>query len=330
MNWEYWPFGILQFPVIIYYVWLSIKARSFLFFTASNPGIPMGGMFGESKFDILKKIPENVIPKTIRIEVPTTTSNVLQRLKESGYCLPVIFKPDLGERGFMVKQISNESDIDKYLSKIRIAFLVQTLVEQPLEFGIFYERYPSSSTGRVTSIVMKEMLTVTGDGKSTLNQLILSKPRAKLQIEKLRETFRERLQEVIPPGKKIELVSIGNHALGTKFLNGNHLINDKLNKTFDQIATKIDGFYFGRFDLRCASLDDLYAGKVHIVELNGCGAEPAHIYDPNFKLFDAVKVLFRHWKTIFEIAQANRLRGVPFTSLKEGKLYYRQFKEATR
>jgi hypothetical protein len=329
-NWEYWPFGILQFPSMIYYVWLSLRSKSFFFFTASNPGIPMGGMFGESKYDILRKIPEALIPKTIVVDPDTSATDVLKILRSNGYTFPIIFKPDLGERGFMVKRINGEADIIEYLKKIRIRFLVQELVDLPLEFGVFYQRKPSESKGKVTSIVMKEMLSVTGDGSKTLRQLILDKPRAKLQIEKLEHTYRSKLNEVIESGKSIELVSIGNHALGTKFLNGNHFITDKLSDSFHKISKSIEGFYFGRFDLRCASLDDLENGKVKIVELNGCGAEPAHIYDPSFKLVDALGVLATHWRTIFEISRENHKLGTPFASLKEGKMYYRNFKEATK
>ncbi|MGC3942925.1 MAG: hypothetical protein QM762_00040 [Chryseolinea sp.] len=56
-SWEYWPFGIVQFPLFIYFAWLSLRARSIVFFSASNPGITMGGMFGESKYDVIRKVP---------------------------------------------------------------------------------------------------------------------------------------------------------------------------------------------------------------------------------------------------------------------------------
>ncbi|HEY0739828.1 MAG TPA: hypothetical protein VGD40_00150 [Chryseosolibacter sp.] len=329
-NWEYWPFGILQFPIFFYYGWLSLRSRSLLFFTASNPGITMGGMFGESKYEILEKIPAHLKPRTILFEKNTPAEIVAQRMKDYGFTFPVIFKPDLGERGFMVKRISSDEDIRQYVQKVRVRFLIQELVDLPLEFGVFYCRKPSESTGQVVSIVMKEMLSITGDGKSTLQELILDKPRAKLQFEKLKLAYRDQLNSVIKAGKRIELVSIGNHALGTKFLNGNHLINDTLSSSFDHISKSIEGFYFGRFDLRCASVADLEKGNIKIVELNGCGAEPAHIYDPDFRLFDAVIVLFRHWRTIFEISSENRARGVPVPSFKEGKEHYRKFKEATR
>jgi hypothetical protein len=329
-NWEYWPFGIVQFPLMIYWLWLALRARSLVFFSASNPGIVMGGMLGESKHDVLKKIPPQYIPKTILIKIPVSKEDVMEQMSRLGFSLPVIFKPDIGERGFMVKHIRTTEDIERYIKQISINFLVQELVDLPLEFGVFYRRFPSQENGEVTSVVMKEMLSVTGDGRATLQELILSKDRAKLQWEKLRITYHDRLTEIVPAEKKIELVPIGNHALGTKFLNGNYLINPKLSSTFDHISKQIEGFYFGRYDLRCASLDDFHEGKIKIVELNGCGAEPAHIYDPDFKLYDALKVLFTHWKNIFEIAQENHKLGVKYISHKEARDLYRKFKAATQ
>jgi hypothetical protein len=65
------------------------------------------------------------------------------------------------------------------------------------------------------------------------------------------------------------------------------------------------------------------------VELNGCGAEPAHIYDPGFSLLKAVAVLLSHWRNIFRIAMINHNRGIKFTSMEEGVKYYKKFKAAT-
>jgi hypothetical protein len=327
-NWEYWPFGIIQFPVIVYWLWLSFRSRSLFFFSASNPGIIMGGMFGESKYDVLKKLPADLIPNTILVNLPATRQDVLDALIAGGYVLPVIFKPELGERGYMVRKIDTAEDIDHYLKDIKINFVIQELVKLPLEFGVFYMRNPALPTGAVTSVVVKEMLSITGDGRSTYRELILAKERAKLQWKKLRKVYSSELNKVLPSGRTIELVSIGNHALGTKFLNGNHLINEKLSSTFDKISKQIEGFYFGRFDLRCGSLQDLYDGNIKIVELNGCGAEPAHIYDPSFHLHAAITVLFKHWRNIFEIARENHTRGVPYVTLKEGIKFYKKFKEA--
>lgn len=325
-SWEYWPFGIVQFPLFFYWVWLSIKARSVFFFSASNPGIYTGGMLGESKFDVLAMVPEAVRPAGLRVNVPATRDSVLRQIQNAGLALPLIFKPDLGERGWMVRIIRTAEDIDRYLQDIRIDFIVQELVSLPLEFGVFYVRYPDEPHGRVNSITAKEFLHVTGDGTSTLQQLILNKDRAKLQWPVLQIQYKDKLDMILSEGEKLELVSIGNHALGTTFLNGNHLITPKLNAAFDRISQQIPGFYFGRYDLRCASVEDLENGRVKILELNGCGAEPAHIYHPGASLREALRVMFRHWRDLYQVSLQNHLRGVPYISFREGLEVYKRFK----
>jgi len=329
-SWEYWPFGIVQFPLFIYFFWLSIKARSFLFFSASNPTIPMGGMFGESKYDILKRIPAEKTPRMAFVKAPKSEQEVLEIMERNRLVFPVIFKPDIGERGYRVKKIANPSEVSEYVSNFRLDFIIQEFADLPLEFGVFYTRFPNEDKGRVTSIVGKEMLFIVGDGTSTIKELILRNDRAKLQWEKLKHTYAQRLDEIIPIGDKLELVSIGNHALGTKFLDRTDLINMQVSNAFDKIGKQINGFYFGRFDLRCRCIEDLSTGNVTILELNGCGAEPAHIYQPGYSIFKAVRVLFYHWQNIYKIARQNRKKGIRYISFLEGVQFYKKFKKATR
>lgn len=325
-SWEYWPFGILQGPVFFYWLLLALRARSLFFFSASNPGILSGGMMGESKSDVLDLVPTEVKPKTLLIKLPATTTSVVHQLTANGFSLPVIFKPDLGERGWMVRKINSESDVEQYLKEIRINFIVQELVDLPLEFGVFYIHYPDQPQGRVTSITMKRFLSVTGDGTSTLRELILSFDRAKLQWDTLRVRYERELDVVLPKGESKELVSIGNHCLGTMFINANHLITPKLNDSFNRISRQIKGFHFGRFDLRCASFEDLESGNVKIVELNGCGAEPAHIYHPGASFWRGMATLFGHVHNMYRISAINHSMGVPYLSFQEGKAIYQKFK----
>jgi len=329
-HWEYWPFGILQFPVFFYYFWLSFRARSFFFFSASNPGIEMGGLLGESKFNILNKIPSSYTAKTIFIPGLSTSEYVFTKMKKAGLNYPVIFKPDLGERGYRVKRIYSGEQANEYINSFRFDFLVQELIDLPLEFGVFYKCIPGQEKGHIFSVVGKEMLCVTGDGQSTLQELILKNDRAKLQWESLRKHHTENLFKVVDNQKEVVLNSIGNHCLGTKFLNNNELINDNLDEVFTVISKQIKGFYYGRFDLRCASLDDLYKGKVKIMELNGCGAEPAHIYHPGYSFWKAMGEMLGHWKNIFIVARENKKRGVDFLTLPEVRIYYKKFKEAVQ
>lgn len=72
----------------------------------------------------------------------------------------------------------------------------------------------------------------------------------------------------------------------------------------------------GRYDVRYASEHGLRMGQdFKIVELNGASAEP-NVYDPKNSLRNAYSTLFRHWEVIFAIADENRRRGAPYTSLK--------------
>lgn len=153
-RWEYWPFGIVQFPAIIYWLWLSLRARSLVFFSAVNPGIPMGGMFGESKYDILQKIPRQYTPVTIKAELPVSLDSIVEIIRKADLELPVIFKPDIGERGYQVQRISRLDEIPKYVQASRGPFLIQELIEGPLEFGVFYVKFPGEAKGKVISLAL--------------------------------------------------------------------------------------------------------------------------------------------------------------------------------
>src|SRR5580693_8965573 len=75
-NWEYWPAKLVYIPVMVYYLILSVKARSFFYYSASNPSIETGGMFAESKWKVLKLIPRNYYPDTVLIPAKTNFENV--------------------------------------------------------------------------------------------------------------------------------------------------------------------------------------------------------------------------------------------------------------
>ena len=83
---------------------------------------------------------------------------------------------------------------------------------------------------------------------------------------------------------------------------------------FDHIGKSIPDYYYGRFDLKVPSLDDLYQGKnIRIMELNGVNSEPAHIYDPDMRIGPAYRALFRQARIIQQIAVYNhRQRGVAY------------------
>jgi hypothetical protein len=187
-----------------------------------------------------------------------------------------------------------------------------------VELGVFYYRYPNQKEGQVTSIVKKKMLEVTGNGKDSIRILMSTNPRARLQLSTFENDHAKMLDQVPAIGENIELMPIGNHSRGTTFLNANSLINDELSRKFDDLSNKIDGFYFGRFDIRCNSEQDLGQGNFKIMELNGAGSEPGHIYHPGSGLFAAYKSIISHLKALFEISRENKKRGFAYMTFSEG------------
>ncbi|MCY7350625.1 MAG: hypothetical protein LH606_08145 [Cytophagaceae bacterium] len=318
-NYEYWTWWVFYLPMLPYWVFLSVKTRSFAFFTAANPCMDWGGFFGESKSDILRQIPAEFLPKHLFFKKTETSETVVQAMREAGFDFPVVVKPDVGERGNKVEKVANSDELTRQMATIADDFIIQEFVEEPLEFGILYSRLPGEAGGRVTSVTRKEFLAVTGDGTSTIGTLMDKSTRARFQLDAMHQRLGAAIQDVLPIGKTRLLEPIGNHCRGTKFINDNALINARLNEVFDQIARPIEGFHFGRFDLKVRSVEDLYAGRtIRVMELNGASSEPGHIYDPGFTLARAYRDLARHWAILAEICQRQKRLGVqpvPFSTL---------------
>ena len=315
-HWEYWPFGVLYFPVYFYYTWLVIRCRSFFFFTAANPTIDFGGMLGESKSEIFKLIPERFIPRYQLIEKGDTKS-ALAFAQKLGF--PLVCKPDIGERGNLVEVIKTESALENYISKCPVNFLMQEFANYPIELGVFFIKLPGESIGKVTSIVQKDFLHVIGDGQLTVHQLLEKSPRAMLQLDFDHPRFAEVMRRIPANGEKVIVESIGNHCRGTTFLNKTSQATEKLHQAFSELANQINGFHFGRFDLRCNSFEELEELKnFKILELNGAGAEPGHIYQPGFPLWKGYQAILWHLSQLAKVSRANHKSGVKYWTLKQG------------
>ncbi len=310
-KYEYWPWWLFYLPVLPYWVYLSIRNRSFAYFTVANPGIDLGGFFGESKSEILGLISEEYLPKSISVPDNADFAFIKEDLQKEELNYPIIAKPDVGGRGNDVCKIINEKELIHYHSKAHFKYIIQEFIDYDFEFGVLYSRLPNSEKGEVSSVTLKEFLTVTGDGKSSIVELIKQSTRARFQIERLKAEMREDIYRVPVDDEKVVLEPIGNHCRGTRFVNFNHIINEDLNNAFDKISLPIKGFYYGRFDLKAKTIDGFQKGNfIKIMELNGASSEPGHIYDNSFTLFRAYRDLLYHWKRLADISAINMKKGL--------------------
>ena len=277
----------------------------------------------ESKKEIYDLIPQQYYPKTELVLKGTSLEEILKTIQVSDIQYPFIAKPDIGLRGSAVKKIHNHEELESYSNKASFDFVVQDLIPFEKEVGIFYVRYPNAKTGRVTGIVSKEFLVVTGDGFSTTEELIKKNPRYELQLKTLQLEYGKKLLNILPKGEKLNLVPFGNHARGAKFIDGSHWISPQLTSTINEMCLQIPGFYFGRLDVMYNTWEELENGKnFSVVELNGAASEPTHIYDPTHSLFFAWKELARHITYMYEISVENHKKGFPYLTHKDGMKEY--------
>ncbi len=309
---------VSNIPLVLIWLWFALRSRRLFFFTAVNPVIETGGAWGESKYHILQRIPAKHLPKTAFIPKGADFEEIKVKFQQADLSYPVIAKPNIGERGLLVKKIKDEHELAEYAAKNNMDFLIQEFVSLPLELAVMHHRFPGETKGKVTSICIKETLKITGDGRSTIRQLMEAKPRAKLQIQRFEVENTAILNEIPAPGKTLELEPIGNHCRGTMFLNGNPHIDEAIHRIFNEVAAQMENIHYGRFDMKCTSIEDLRNGKGFLVmEYNGIGAEPAHIYDPEYPLLKKYADVYRHWKIIYEIAKIQRKRSIPSMSISE-------------
>ncbi len=311
-EWEFWPSYMFYVPNLPYALYLAMKAADFTFYAAVNPKIKNSGNGTESKFETLKLIPEALKPKSVFMQQYPGFNKLIESLHKAGIDYPVIVKPDVGFRGMLVKKIDSDSQLQSYLESYPIPVIIQEFIDLPNECGVFYYRIPGEEKGKITSLTIKSFLMVQGDGVSTLSELVLYDSRAKHYKHLFKKLHKSRWNTIIDKGDFIKLTDIGNHNKGTQFLNGNHLIDESLVSVFDQLAKQIDGWYYGRMDVKYNTIDELKTGKNFIVlEINGTISEPTHIYDPyHTTYFEALKAIRAHWKIMYQIAKENKKRGV--------------------
>ncbi len=309
------------------FLWYCLRSGSWWFFSASNPTLTFGGLEGEDKHEMYDLLPEAYYPKTIYISPGEDFSSIRRRLDEKGIRYPFIVKPDVGMKGLLFRKIDHERELALYHQKNPVEYLAQDLVDYPLEVSVFYYRYPDQPNGVISGFIQKELMDVTGNGQNTLWELIMAHPHARHRPEEMRIKHEENLQKVIPAGERYILTYAANLNRGARFTNLRHLIDADLLRIFDEISHHAS-FYYGRYDIKCASVDDLKAARdFTILEFNGAGAEPNHVYHSGYTLFGAYKVFLHHWKVLYEISRYNHRKGVAYWPAFKGWHFLRAAKK---
>ena len=330
-RWEFWPSWLYYAPIVLWILWLGLKHRSPMAFTAANPGLESGGMVGEKKHLALQPLQDNA-PDLVANFSLVTGLDATQRFAEvtsfiAHHGLPVVLKPDVGQRGRGVFVARTAEQAREYLARFSGAVIVQKHIEGE-EFGIFVARMPDQSQPVILSIVHKTFPRVTGDGTQNLRQLILGDARAKLISGLLFKRWAAELSRVPAKSEVIKLVEIGAHCRGSLFLDARAHATPELVATLSRLMDAVPGYAFGRMDVRVPGVNDFRQGRgIKVLELNGVSAESAHIYHPGTPLLDGYRAMFHQWSVAFEVGAAFARSGVATTSAFQ---LLRQFRQDLR
>jgi hypothetical protein len=333
-NWERLPFNIIYAPFIFLWLYYWIRSRSFWFFSNVNPIMYFSGFEGETKQEMFQHLPPEFSPKTIYIHPSEKFDFVLKRMCETELRFPVAVKPDVGTKGLLFRKIENEKQLKAYHSLLPFTYVIQEMITLPLELSIFYVRYPANEKnmqGIITGIIAKEYLHVTGDGNLTLQQLIENHPKAFMMAEEQKIKHKENLNKVIALNEKYFLNELGNHNRGARFINLKNEIDEQLLNVMNKINLYSKHFYYGRYDIKTSSIEDLKQGKnISILEYNGVGSEPNHIYDIGLSYMQAINIIAQHWKYMYQIGRINYKKGINYIPFWKGVKMYQQSKRNTK
>jgi len=295
-----------------------LRSGSVWFFTPSNPKITFGGLEGEPKKEMYDLLPTHLYPKTLYVLPNENFESVLERIEQAGFHFPFVVKPQVGFQGVLFRKIDEVNELRHYHSNMQMEYMVQELVVYPMEVSVFYIRHPQNNKGNITGFLHKVPLQVTGDAVHTVEELILRHPKGKKRVGELHSKHKEKWHTIIPQDEKLMLSYAANHNRGAHFIDLKAHIDETLNNLFDQLSNEDNGFYYGRYDIMCNSVEELKAGKnFTILEYNGCGAEPNHFYDTGYSLAGAYREILKHWKALYTISRYNSNNGIkPWPFLK--------------
>jgi len=320
-HWQTWHHHAKYVPLTPVWIWYCLRSGSPWFFTPSNPTLTFGGFEGEGKKEMYEQLPLGSYPKTTYIQPGIAISLVEKQIIEAGFQYPFIVKPDVGMMGFMFRKIDTPEQLSLYHAIMPNQYIVQELIDYPIEVGAFYFRMPDQKKGTISGLLIKAPAQIIGDGTKTIVQLIMENNAVAVVTKRIEllSRHKQRLQTVLARDEVFHLSLATNRSQGGTLTGIDHEIDERLQNFFDGLSHHNGHFFYGRYDIKCKSIEDLKEGKnFSILEFNGAGAGTQHIYANPYSLFKACGIIYQHWKMLFRISRYNQQNGVKVWKFWEG------------
>ncbi len=336
---ERMPKWLICVPLVVQWLWLSLRNGGATVPCAANPHITSGGMAGEGKLEYFRgmgPLARSVTADHCAVfnDGTATEASLQQAIAAEGLAFPLVAKPDLGLCGYGVRLLADMAALRDYLAVFPPGetVVLQRYLPQEGEAGIFYARDPATDEGRIVGLALRYFPRVTGDGRSTVAELVAADVRARRIARSPRHRCSVPPDSVPAAGQQVRLATIGSTRVGGLYRNGASLVTPQLVRAIDAVARDMPDFRFGRFDVRYESLRELAAGRgFTIMEVNGAGSEAIEAWDPDIGLVQGLRMVFAKQRLLFAIGAAQRKAGVrPIGLLELARLNRRQNRLVSR
>lgn len=301
-NPEYWPTWIIYAQAFFYVAYHTLKLGNKFYPVVINPAIGSnGGFAGVNKNDLHALFPAELQPVT-RTWYANEGIDTIAETVNAEIHFPCFVKPTNLFRGIGVEKIETPTDLVSFLKGRTSPVLIQECIQLPQEFGVFITKIPGNPL-RITGLTGKIFLTVTGNGKSTIQELLLQNVRYHLSRKHIDPLWSHRMHEIPQKDETLLIQPVGNHNRGTIFKDMSRYITKEMEALFQSIVP--EGVYYGRFDVKALNFESLETGKdLYIIEFNGSIAEPVTYLDPNYSYFKGQRIILNHFNIQRQIGEA--------------------------
>lgn len=323
------PPALFYIPLAVQWIWLGLRHRSLSLPSLANPEIESGGLWGESKSAYLETVgvdQRKWLADFTTLRRSSNTNDLAADQERARQCIaaanlsfPLVGKPDIGWRGYGVRLIEDEVELEKYIEQFPegATILFQRAIPWDGEAGVLYARTPDQTDGHIFSLTFRYFPHVVGDGQSPLRDLVVGDQRAIWKVgahlgldPKHLGAVPKQFNRVPNKDEIVRLSFVGSNRVGGLYRDAREHITPALVRRFDAISKSIPEFYYGRFDVKFLSVERLEQGEdIQIIEVNGAGGESINVWDPEMPLAQVYKELFAQQRLLFEIGALNRTRG---------------------
>ena len=308
-----WSSPALYLPVRLMVVLVSLRLRSLTAFASANPGFGrMGGFIGDEKGALLEPFEADLRTcPTLRLPLGESPAERRRQAEAfaSAHGYPIILKPEVSEEGAGLRRIADTAALLAAVESQSEDILLQPCLGGR-EFEVVWRRAPGSGNGMLMAVVEKGDVTVIGDGRRTLEALILADDQAVGRAELYLHLNSRHVAEVPTAGEIITLNASGSHAHGATHRHRPELMTTGLRDSLTAYCRRFPGLHYARLDLRVASEADLEAGRFRVTEVGGCCHVSSVMRDPSVGLIGGYRLVWRQVRLCLQAGADNLRLGV--------------------